>query len=205
MTPPNQSLDRMTRSAVASWAGFGRPCRAPRHRSAFRWALMHALWAVPVVVLVGCAQPGLDELPHSRPTKTDRQVAEENWQQLENAFTAQNPEAARILVGKPILFHADFDRSRAAASGRRARLFSDEEEKRMSSLPQSEKHHMITRHFEAWSRVPCVPCRWELTRRQKQAARSCCSVGVEVYGILRSFNESGIEVDPRDFGLMLCL
>ena len=33
---PNQSLDRMTRSAVSRMFQFGRPRRAPRHRSACR-------------------------------------------------------------------------------------------------------------------------------------------------------------------------
>ena len=34
---PNQSLDRMTRSAVSRRFQFGRPRRAPRHRSALRY------------------------------------------------------------------------------------------------------------------------------------------------------------------------
>ena len=33
----NQTLDRMTRSAVSRMLQFERPWRAPRHRSAFRY------------------------------------------------------------------------------------------------------------------------------------------------------------------------
>jgi hypothetical protein len=35
----NQTLDRMTRSAVSRMFQVGRHWRAPRHRSAFRWAV----------------------------------------------------------------------------------------------------------------------------------------------------------------------
>ncbi len=161
--------------------------------------------AITVVVLSAYFvwhRPGLDELPHTRPTRAERQLAEENWQQLEKALTAKDLEAARGLIGRPILFGADFDSSSAPASARRARVLSEEEEKQMSGLPQSEQHQMITRRFES---LPKVPCRWGFTRLQKQVARSCCSVGVEVYGILTSVSRSGIEVEARDFGIMLCL
>jgi hypothetical protein len=49
MKAPNQALDRMTRSAVSCMFQFGRPRRAPRHRSACRWVFMRAL---PLLLLV---------------------------------------------------------------------------------------------------------------------------------------------------------
>ena len=58
----NQSLDRMTRSAVTPWSGFGCRSRAPRHRSAHRspTKCMRSLLLIVLVALVlaGCRTEG---------------------------------------------------------------------------------------------------------------------------------------------------
>jgi hypothetical protein len=55
---PNQTLDRMTRSAVSRMFQFGRPWRALRHRSALRWATnMGAVFlrrSTGIVLLILC-------------------------------------------------------------------------------------------------------------------------------------------------------
>jgi hypothetical protein len=167
------------------------------------WALMRAFWLTLLVSLVGCSRPGIDETPHARPTQADRRVAEENWQQLERAYSAKNLESARPLIGKPILFVADVVyHSGIEASARRARIFSDPEEDEVSRLPMNENYKLTLKRLEA---LPKIPCKWEFTRLQKRMVRDCCSMGLEVYATLRSVSSAGIEVESQDFGTMMCL
>jgi hypothetical protein len=71
MTPstlrsPNHPLDRMTRSVVTRWFHAVHCCRAPRHRSACRWAYLALVKSlglfVSLLALVGCA-PNPDDPP----------------------------------------------------------------------------------------------------------------------------------------------
>ena len=68
MTPelPNQTLDRMTRSAVSRTFQFERHRRAPRHRSAMRWTLAmkaaaQCVWLAVICVRLNAAVPSASE------------------------------------------------------------------------------------------------------------------------------------------------
>ena len=141
------------------------------------WALMRALCLTLLLCIVGCSRPGIDETPHARPSQDDRKLAEENWQQLERAYSIKNLESVRSLIGKPILFAADVDYRGTQVTGRRTGFFDGTK----------------------------IPCRWEFTRMQRRAIHDCCSMGVEVYGTLQSVGASGIKVKPQVFGVMVCL
>jgi hypothetical protein len=64
---------------------------------------------ISVLFLGGCGRP--DVILHSKPTQAELSVAEANWEQLERAFVAKDFNSARSLVGRPIVFQAQFHRS----------------------------------------------------------------------------------------------
>jgi hypothetical protein len=138
---------------------------------------MRALWLTLLLCLIGCSRPGIDEIPHARPSQVDRQLAEANWQRLERVYTTNNLASAQSLIGHRILFAADVNYRGTQVTARQIGTY------------QGVK----------------IPCRWKFTRLQKRTIGSCCSMGVEVYGTLQSVGASGIEVEPQDFGVMVCL
>jgi hypothetical protein len=166
------------------------------------WARMRAFALILALGLVGCGRPGIDELPHAKPNQAERSLAEANWDKLERALQAKDLAGARSLIGKPIVFFADVDDRGSRVSGRRCRTFSDAEQAELSKLPPPEQSERLIKRIEA---LPKIPCCWEFTRLQKRTIRSCCSVGLEVFGTLSSVSSNGVEVAPQDFGFMLCL
>jgi hypothetical protein len=142
-----------------------------------RWAYARSVRLMLLLSLIGWIRLGIDELPHPRPTENDRRLAGENWYKLENAYSRNNHEAAQSLIGKPVLFFADVDNRGAQITGHGIGLIPGEK----------------------------LPCHWKLTRMQQRRVSNCCSMGLEVYGTVRSVSSARIEIEPKDFGLMICL
>ena len=141
------------------------------------WALARAFWLMMLVCVIGCSRPDIDGSRHARPSLAERKLAEANWQRLERAYMSTNLGSARSLIGCRILFAADVDYRGARVTARQIGTYQ--------GMP--------------------IPCRWNFTRMQRRVIRSCCSVGVEVYGTLQGVAASGIQVEPHDFGIMVCL
>ena len=166
------------------------------------WARMRWFTLIAVIFWGGCGRPGIDELPHSKPTQAELSVAEANWEELERAFVAKDFNSARSLVGRPLVFRAQFHSSNTGpfAFALRSMIVSTaEEEKQLSKLSPTEKSERIRERFAS---LPRIPCRWKLTPKQERTFGHQPLLDFDVYGSLRAVGNKGIEVDPRDVETM---
>ena len=132
--------------------------KAMRFQPLSRWAYVRSLSLMLLLSLIGWIRLGIDELPHPRPTENDRKLAAENWYQLQKAYSLKNHEAGQSLIGKPVLFFADVGNRGTQITGHGIGLIAGEK----------------------------LPCHWKLTRMQERTVSDCCSMGLEVYGTVRS-------------------